>query len=290
MTDLSNINPGHVFFAGIDSDGCVFDTMDLKQKEFFIPNALEYFNLKPVENVVRETWEFVNLYSVYRGGNRYISLVRVFEYLSRRTEVMGAGIQLPDLTMLKKWISQGTRLGLESLKEFGKTIQDPGIETVVKWSEAVNQGIEQSVSAIPAFKNAIKAIQLLSGKADIVVVSQTPRDAIEREWKANDLTKYLTALAGQEQGTKKEQLALAAVGRYPSSNILLIGDAIGDLDAAKENNVLFYPVIPGNEEASWERFIEEGMHHFFNGKFSGAYEEMLIAEFRKHLPELPSWR
>ena len=29
------------FFIGIDSDGCVFDTMEVKHKECFIPNMIQ---------------------------------------------------------------------------------------------------------------------------------------------------------------------------------------------------------------------------------------------------------
>ncbi len=45
---LKDLKPGKDFFAGMDSDGCVFDTMELKQKEFFIPNGIKYFKLFPV--------------------------------------------------------------------------------------------------------------------------------------------------------------------------------------------------------------------------------------------------
>lgn len=45
QSELKKFQPAHEFFIGIDSDGCVFDTMEVKQKEFFIPNALKYFNL-----------------------------------------------------------------------------------------------------------------------------------------------------------------------------------------------------------------------------------------------------
>ena len=77
QTILRNIKPSHEFFIGIDSDGCVFDSMEVKQKEFFIPNALKYFDLYPISKVLRETWEFVNLYSIYRGGNRFSSIIKV---------------------------------------------------------------------------------------------------------------------------------------------------------------------------------------------------------------------
>jgi len=82
--ELREFTPTKDYFIGIDSDGCVFDSMEVKQKEFFIPNALKIFNLFAVSKVVRETWEFVNLYSVHRGGNRFISLLKVFEFLAGR--------------------------------------------------------------------------------------------------------------------------------------------------------------------------------------------------------------
>ncbi len=47
--------------------------------------------------------------------------------------------------------------------------------------------------------------------------------------------------------------------------ILMIGDANGDLKAAKSNGVLFFPVNPGKEEASWERLYREGLDKFFAG-------------------------
>ena len=70
----------------------------------------------------------------------------------------------------------------------------------------------------------------------------------------------------------------------------MIGDAKGDLDAAKNNGILFYPVIPGKEDKSWERFINEGLKIFMKGLFAGDYEESLIKEFRKSLPDIPPWK
>jgi hypothetical protein len=36
------------FFVGIDSDGCAFDTMEVKHKECFIPNIINFFDLAAV--------------------------------------------------------------------------------------------------------------------------------------------------------------------------------------------------------------------------------------------------
>jgi phosphoglycolate phosphatase-like HAD superfamily hydrolase len=287
--ELREFTPSHDYFIGIDSDGCVFDSMEVKQKEFFIPNALKYFNLFPVSKVVRETWEFVNLYSVHRGGNRFISMLKVFELLGMREEIVESGYKLPDLTPLREWVEKETRLGNTSLRKYYEDNKDKRLEPVIKWSETVNREIGEWLHDIPPFLHAKTAIEKISAFTDILVVSQTPLEALEHEWLANDLKKYARIIAAQEHGTKAEHLALAAKSKYPDNRILMIGDAKGDLDAAKNNNVLFYPVIPGDEDHSWKRFLEEGLDRFVNGEFAGSYEDLLIKTFRNSLPETPPW-
>jgi phosphoglycolate phosphatase-like HAD superfamily hydrolase len=287
---LRDLQPKHNYFIGIDSDGCVFDSMEVKQKEFFIPAALRYFNLFAVSKVVRETWEFVNLYSSFRGGNRFPAMVKVFELLSEREEIKEAGIKLPDLSTLKEWIKTETKLGNATLRKYYEKTNDKSLETVVRWSETVNREIGEWLHDIPPFHHAKAAMEKIAAMADIIVVSQTPLEALEREWLENDLKRFVRVIAAQEHGTKAEHIALAAKGKYPDNKILMIGDAFGDLSAARKNGVLFYPVIPGNEDRSWERLINEGLDKFLNGTYSDTYEESLIIEFRKCLPDTPPWR
>ena len=90
-------------------------------------------------------------------------------------------------------------------------------------------------------------------------------------------------------GTKGEHIQYAAEGKYEKENILMIGDAFGDLKAARANGALFFPVNPGEEERSWQRLFEEGLENFFSGRFAGAYEKTLITEFEQYLPETPPW-
>ena len=77
--------------------------------------------------------------------------------------------------------------------------------------------------------------------------------------------------------------------KYPADKVLMIGDAPGDHKAAKANGVLFYPILPGREEASWERLHSEALGRFFDGNYAGDYEASLFAEFDASLPEHPSW-
>jgi len=287
---LKEFRPHHDFFIGIDSDGCVFDSMEVKQKEFFIPNALKYFNLFRIAKPLRETWEFVNLYSVYRGGNRFPAMIKVFEFLAERKEVIESGVRLPDLTSLKDWVKSETKLGNATLRKHYDENPDKSLEIVLKWSEEVNREIGEWLHDIPPFCHAIKSMEKISAAADIMVVSQTPLEALEREWLENDLKKFVSMIAGQEHGTKVEHIALAAKGKYPDNKIILIGDAYGDLNAAKSNGVHFFPINPGKEDLSWERFLNEGFEKFTHGNYAGHYEEMLISEFRKSLPETPPWK
>ncbi len=286
---LKQLTPGHKFFIGIDSDGCVFDSMEVKQNEFFIPNALKYFDLFPISKLLRETWEFVNLYSVYRGGNRFTSLLKVFELLEEREDVKLSGAKLPDLSSLRQWTITETKLGNATLRKYYEANPSEDLYKVVMWTEAVNRNIGEWLRNIPPFPYAKKAIMEISGSADLIIISQTPLEALHREWEEHDMKKYINFIAGQEHGTKTEHIAQAAKDKYDDDKILMIGDAKGDLDAARNNGVLFFPIIPGSENESWKKFIDEGREKFMNGTYSGDYENSLLKRFTNSLPDKPGW-
>jgi phosphoglycolate phosphatase-like HAD superfamily hydrolase len=84
-------------------------------------------------------------------------------------------------------------------------------------------------------------------------------------------------------------LKYTTAGKYDADKVLMIGDAPGDLKAARANNALFFPIVPGNEEESWARLNKEGLDRFFNGTYAGTYQESLLEEFDKALPENPVW-
>ena len=59
---------------------------------------------------------------------------------------------------------------------------------------------------------------------------------------------------------------------------------------SKANKAKFYPINPGHEDASWERFYKEGIDRFLSGRYDSAYENRLIEEFQSYLPEHPPWK
>jgi phosphoglycolate phosphatase-like HAD superfamily hydrolase len=286
---LRDFQPNHEFFVGIDSDGCAFDAMEIKHKECFTPNTIKWWNLQPVSKYARETAEFVNLYSTSRGLNRWIALVRVFDLLREREEVKSRRVTVPSGKKIKEFIVSGFPLSDVGLRQYAEKHPDPELDRALAWNDGVNAAIEDMVKGVPPFPYVRESLQKMRHGVDLMVVSATPVEALEREWDEHGLAQYMTVIAGQEMGTKKQHLEYAAKGKYPDDHILLIGDAPGDRDAAKAVDVLFYPINPGDEEASWRRFHDEALDKFRDGTYAGGYEESLIPEFEALLPGRPPW-
>lgn len=277
------------YFVGIDSDGCVFDTMELKHKECFIPRFIKHFGLQAVSKYAREVWEFVNLYSKTRGINRFPALSNALNLLAERPEVEARGVTVPSTDALDLWLASETaytNATLEAAIQAGQT----GLQPILDWSLAVNAAIADLVHGVPPFPLVRESLERLRASADLMVISQTPTEALQREWDEHQLAPLVALIAGQELGSKTEHLKLGAGGKYAPRHVLMIGDAPGDFKAARLNHALFYPIIPGYEELSWQRFHDEALDHFLSDTYAGEYEEAVIEEFQQHLPEQPPWR
>jgi len=287
---LAELEPEHDFFVGIDSDGCAFDTMEIKHKECFAPNIIKHWELQPVSKYARQAAEFVNLYSKWRGINRWPALVMVFDLLRERPEVRARNVVPPEAPRIREFIAdEAFPKSNDGLRAYMAERSDPELDRALAWTTGVNATVADMVHGVPPFPYVRDSLEYLSDKADMIVVSATPVEALRREWKEHDIARYVRVIAGQEMGKKALHLRLAAKGKYAPDHILMIGDAPGDMRAARQNDALFYPINPGHEEASWQRFYEEAMHKFLAGEYAGAYEEAVIAEFERMLPDTPPW-
>ncbi len=192
MTDnphkiLEELKPEKEFFIGIDSDGCVFDTMEIKQKESFCPMFIKYFKMQKISKYARETWEFVNLYSTTRGINRFKALVRAFELLKERPEVKARNMEFMDIAPVIEWVNNETKLGNPALEKYAAEVKIPIIDTTLAWSKEVNKIISEIVFEIPPFPFVKESLEKMYPKADLMVVSQTPVEALTREWKEHNI-------------------------------------------------------------------------------------------------------
>jgi phosphoglycolate phosphatase-like HAD superfamily hydrolase len=284
---LSDFQPEREFFVGIDSDGCVFDSMELKHKECFIPAFIRHYGLQGVSKYAREAAEFVNLYSTTRGVNRFPGLVAQLDWLRRRPEVAARGVTIPALESLRRWIEHEPKLGNPALAEAVAATNDPELQQAMDWSLAVNRAIAEMVEGVPPFPYVRECLERLADAADLLVVSATPNAALEAEWQEHAIAPLVQRICGQEYGSKKELLKVAR--HYGPAKALMIGDAPGDYQAAVVNECLFFPINPGHEEQSWHRLFEEGIDRFLAGEFSGEYQQRLLDEFNRLLPERPPW-
>ncbi|MCA9024964.1 MAG: HAD family hydrolase [Planctomycetaceae bacterium] len=280
----------HDFLIGIDSDGCAFDSMEIKHKECFIPNFIKHMGLQPVSKYAREACEFTNLYSKTRGANRFPAYLLALELLEERPEVQARNVTMPKLQGVRDWVARESKLGTKTIVPEAEKTGDPDLQRAAAWSKAVDDTVAEMVHGLPPFPGVREALETMSKQADQIVCSATPNRALQQEWQEHGIDQYVQAICGQEAGSKAESLAKAKKFGYELDHMLMIGDAPGDMKAAKTVGCLYYPINPGHEEDSWARFNDEALARFFAGTYAGDYEASLIAEFEKYLPEHPPWQ
>ncbi len=262
--------------------------MEIKHKECFCPAYINHFGLQAVSKYAREAWEFANLYSATRGVHRLLALIRAMDVLAYHPEVLERGFTAPNMSELKKYLADGGPLLIPSLREYLNTHPESDeFAAILAWSDEVNVRIGEMVHGVPPFPNVRECLKKLSEYADIVIVSATPEEALLREWEEHGLLPLVTAVKGQESGTKKEIIA-SLKDKYAKDHVLMVGDAPGDRAAAEFNGVLFYPICPDEEARSWARFGDT-IDEFLAEKYAGRSEAEKIAYFETLLPKEPAW-
>lgn len=277
--------PQHDYLVCIDSDGCAFDTMEIKHKECFCPATIDNWGLQAISSLAREAWEFVNLYSKTRGCSRFHAIVRVLDLLSERKEVQQRGFRMPEYEYLRHWVETAPVLNNDAV---AKLTEHPQMARTLTWSLDMNQRVAKMVHDIPPFPFVRESLQKLSKYADIVIVSATPREALLHEWREHKLDPYVALLGAQEDGSKREIIANVK-SAYASDHAIMLGDAPGDQQAAFTNGILFFPIRPLDEIRSWEEFYGEGIDKLLTGSYAGAEQERQLARFAQCLPDTPPW-
>lgn len=292
---LTDHQPKNAYFVGVDSDGCVFDNMGIKQEECFCPLMIGYFGLQPVARAARQCKVFADLYSKTRGSNRHITIVRILEeLLPSHPMVKERAFKVPDFSHYCAWVKDpDSLLSVAGLREAARTATSDAarrqLNQALAWSLRVDEMVAEIVQDIPPVPGVHECLSDLQTRADIMVCSSTPLEALEREWGEHGLDRYVQLIASQEMGTKAEHLRLATGGKYEEDHVLMIGDAPGDGHAARKVGALFYPIIPGREIESWRRLREKALGRFLGHTYAGAYQQSLLDEFDASLPESPSW-
>lgn len=244
-----------------------------KHTNAFLPATIKIWGLDKYKEAVFEVGERINLYSKHRGINRFPGQLMMFKELAEM------GIDVGDYTSFENYVNDSTNYSNASLKDYLEKNPDTFLDKIWEWSNLGDKLFFEVANGMPPFKGVKEALADVCQKADVVVVSSASAKGLVEDWNAGSIAQYTYKIMGQENGTKKQQLKTAVADNYEDGCVLMIGDAIGDYEAAKSVNALFFPIIPGREEESWKNFLEFGSVKFFDGTFAGDYQQKLLDEF-----------
>lgn len=274
--DLKTFSRQHDYLICIDSDGTAIDAMNVKHNQCHGPCFIAEWGLEDHSAEIQKIWNEINLYSSTRGVNRYIALVSMLQGLE------GKFLKADGLDVLKNWVDNASDLSNKCLREEISRNGGPILKKALNWSLAVNERIARLTPADKKpFAGVEECLGYAHGKVDIAVISSSNMDAIAEEWENYDLLKYLGVMTSQEIGTKGKCIAKMMQKGYDAGNVLMIGDALPDVDAAEVTGVFFYPVLMGHERESWVELKEVYLDEFLSGNYK-KYQKNFIEKFYKN--------
>ena len=109
--DLQSFQKNKDFLVCIDSDGCAIDSMNIKHIHCFGPRMLDEWNLHNWADEILERWNYVNLYSLTRGINRFKGLARALKEIDEKYT------KIEDLGSLENWVETTNELSNNSLSK-----------------------------------------------------------------------------------------------------------------------------------------------------------------------------
>lgn len=275
---LEEFNKQKDFIICIDSDGCAIDTMDIKHIKCFGPCMVTEWNLEEWREAILERWNEVNLYTLTRGINRFKGLAVAL------TEINDKYIEIEGLDEFIKWTEETKELSNEALEVEIQKTNNICVKKALEWSKSVNKAIDLlSDDEKCPFEGVKEAIKEAKKIADIAIVSSANEKAVLDEWSKHGLLENVDIVLTQNIGSKAYCISKLIEKGYSKNNALMVGDALGDLKAAKSNEVSFYPIMVKKEKESWSRFTKEALEKFIGNSYSGEYQEKVIDEFKENL-------
>ena len=271
MYQLDHFQKQHDFLICVDSDGCVMDTMNSKHFHCFGPCLVRTWDLNTWRAEILERWNQVNLYRTTRGTNRFRGLALAL------TEINAIYAPIPGLEGLQKWVDNAAELSNQALANYIRSLC-PGAEKeclqkALSWSESVNICIDQLPQELKKpFAHAKTAMSEAHFFADVAVVSSANRSAVEEEWSKHGFAEFVDIMLTQDVGSKAHCIAEMLKFGYAKENVLMVGDAPGDCDAAEGCGVYFYPILVGRETESWQEFQEIALGRLTGGTYGGEYQ------------------
>lgn len=278
MSNLSGYIKKKEFLVCVDSDGCAMDTMDIKHIRCFGPCMVEEWGLKQWKTEILDRWNEINLYTMTRGINRYKGLAMALQEIDQKYR------PIEDLDTLAEWVKNSPELSNGALQSAIDQKDSISLKKALSWSKAVNASINQLPEEEKRpFEGVKEALALAHEKADVAIVSSANPDAVLEEWERFGLLEYTDIVLAQDAGSKAYCIGELLKTGYEKDHVLMCGDAPGDLKAAEQNGVFYYPILVRREKESWDEFRESALGKLLEGSYGGAYQQEKINAFVENL-------
>lgn len=262
------------FIVCVDSDGCAIDSMNIKHFRCFGPAFVKIWKLDNREEEMLSRWNEINLFSSTRGINRFKGLALILEELEIESE--------EDTKEFVEWTKNAKELSNSSLEILTENESKLVFLKALKWSYEVNKLIAE-LPMSSAFAHVEETFNHIKKQAEIAVVSSANKEAIVSEWEHNHLLEKVDSVFSQNEGTKKDCIELMTQKEIGKNQILMVGDAPGDWEAASANGVWFYPILAGKENESWNELNKVYLDLFFKGQFDKELQTKLLQKMNNNL-------
>lgn len=275
---LSQFAKKNDYLICVDSDGCAMDTMDIKHIRCFGPCMVDEWGLTEWRNEILSRWNDINLYTMTRGINRFKGLSMALSEISKKY------CEIEDLDTLVFWAENARELSNPALiREIEAKPDSISLKKALSWSIAVNKSItELPEEEVRPFPLAREGLEFAHRKADVAIVSSANLDAVLTEWEKHGLLEHTDIVMAQNAGSKAECISLLLAKGYKKENVIMCGDAPGDLAAAKKNGVHFFPILVKKEMESWKEFMDIAFNKLLAGNYD-AYGKEKENQFRENL-------
>lgn len=280
---MSNVFSNYVkkkkYLICVDSDGCAIDSMDVKHFNCFGPCMVDEWNLHAHKKEILDRWNVMNLYSLTRGINRFKGLDKALNEINEQYQ------KIEDLETLSNWVNTTKELSNDSLKrEIELHPESISLKKALSWSNAVNENITKlPIESKRPYEGVLEALMKAHEYADIAIVSSANKAAVLEEWEYYGLINHVDIVLAQDAGTKAYCIQELVKKGYDKENVLMCGDALGDLKATESNGVFYYPIKVKHEKESWKEFIDVALDKLLTRKYKGEYQENKAKEFLENL-------
>ena len=227
---------------------------------------------------ILKRWNEINLYQVTRGINRFKGLGMALSEINEKYT------RIPGIDAFVEWCRTTRALSMPALSEaIAASPEGEGkvcLSKALAWSRAVNESMDYIPEDVKIpFKGAKEGLLAAHSAADVAIVSSANREAVVEEWEKFGLLPHTDIMLTQDIGSKAYCIGEMLKFGYKNTSVLMVGDAMGDLDAARENGVYFFPILPGKEAESWQELVSDGLSRLLDGTYGIEYQQKKISEF-----------